>query len=180
MTRCGTCGYVTPGAGRFCEGCGRSFKMKYCPSKHASSGAAKYCGICGSDKLSASTKAKHLNLSSPLVRMLVSIFTTKLLFPFTLPLVIFALWIANILFKFTFGSSLNSLFNWVSELFILWLIGWIVLRLCAGNQSDIPKAYLNISKHLFKYGSRLSAQVAKVLWRYLFGKSNAGKEEKIK
>lgn len=180
MTRCGSCGFITPESARFCEGCGRSFKIKYCPSKHVNSRLATFCGVCGSDKLSTPTKARHFSFGSRLAQIFVAICATKVLFPFRATIALYCFWFANLIFSFTFGTSLWSPIRCLTDLFVFWVLGWIILWLIAGKQSDLPKVYLAISKVIFKQMSKVLSQLCRAVWRYLLSKRKTREEDKRK
>lgn len=52
MKFCYECGRTTPGEPRFCNACGRSYDLKFCPRFHANQRSAEACAQCGSRELS--------------------------------------------------------------------------------------------------------------------------------
>ena len=52
MKYCYECGRMTPGKPLYCNFCGRSYDVKFCPRHHPNPRIAEICGQCGSHELS--------------------------------------------------------------------------------------------------------------------------------
>ena len=52
MKYCYQCGHMTAGEPLFCNHCGRSYDVKFCPRLHPNSRISQVCSLCGSRDLS--------------------------------------------------------------------------------------------------------------------------------
>lgn len=80
MKHCYECGRMTPGTPLYCNFCGRSYDVKFCPRHHPNSRIAEICGQCGSRELSTPQPKVSVwwRILEWLTRMLVGVFLVLL------------------------------------------------------------------------------------------------------
>ena len=79
MKRCNRCSTFSPEADPFCSKCGASFGVKLCrPLGHRNALSARYCGTCGSDRLSEPHRTRRITRRQKLILWLLLGTTTIL------------------------------------------------------------------------------------------------------
>jgi len=176
MTLCRSCGHATLGNVPFCEGCGRTFNARLCPSKHKSSPSATFCGTCGSDELSNATGGRRLNISNRLLRALVIFCLIKVSFPYALPIIRFLLSVVASTLRFLFGIDFPRVIWPLLRLLVLWSVIWLMLYATGGEKIKALKLYERISVAL---ASWLIASL-KTTWRLAMRMASSSKPKEAK
>lgn len=140
MRICLTCRNASPVDALFCLNCGRSFGGRICDKHHRSPAASRYCIACGSSDLSRSTRSLDTGCLFRVIGWLLVVVCLKLLLENTGAIFSFLSTIA----MFVFGGLIFQL-GW---LVVVWLATWLLLRLTLGDNSQVTKGYLAISRRV--------------------------------
>jgi RNA polymerase subunit RPABC4/transcription elongation factor Spt4 len=132
MKYCNNCQRITIGDPVFCNFCGRSYRVRYCPRLHPNPRAAEVCSQCGSRELSS--PAPDAPLRSKLTLFLLTVFPG------------IALLLALVVYVVAF---LNRLANNANAMQALMLVG-LVLALLFWLWMQLPQFLKHGVTRLFK------------------------------
>ena len=149
MMLCRSCGRISLGEAKFCEGCGKSFNAVICPAKHESSVGASHCSTCGSTELSTPTRGVRLSAPNRLLALLIGLILLRFLTPL-LP-TFFRLFgkVIGWLFCTVFAPIIWLVVQLMLPFLLVWGIVGVFLQILSGEKVNLYKIYVALSKRLF-------------------------------